>query len=507
MIPQPKYYRNGKPINLKRFATVMRKGWIDQKSGFGREHCPYKKPLARPYARAWLDGWDAANENDETIFGNQPEPKELLTRIEWEPIEHSHGCYLSRASVPGGWLVLCTENVFHGELLPHALKGDELYNRDWRSSITFVPDPDHRWASSESTVPTAKLTTHQYAEFFGQMLGAAMNLGYEGAANGKELLSWIETRLIEPHEQLERFRSLIKEADIDDPDERMTRYGIFDEDGRYQPPDCLPNIPALEKQIASLKDELENQRKACEPCPNCNGKGVLLYGASFKEYQCTNCCVRFPDCRTLYSQLREAEKWKEPRLKRVQPCGCVVCICEDPVQCHGCGAKDCGQPDCVFFCGVPTSSAEWEPHPLVEERDRLLVEIKNESANRETWHREATGLRDAISKLKAQIRDLKELQSASPSALDRIRHLEIKLQNSQELVKKQARMLQEAHAQLTCRDKAFQTLIASIRLMKTDTVGEFWDALDWAYQEALNIHRSIVDASTTSTPSTEGDRP
>ena len=26
-----------------------------------------------------------------------------------------------------------------------------------------------------------------------------------------------------------------------------------------------------------------------------------------------------------------------------QPCGCVYCVCEDPVQCHGCGAKFCDQ--------------------------------------------------------------------------------------------------------------------------------------------------------------------
>jgi hypothetical protein len=29
-------------------------------------------------------------------------------------------------------------------------------------------------------------------------------------------------------------------------------------------------------------------------------------------------------------------------LARIQPCGCVVCRCEDPRQCHGCGAKSCG---------------------------------------------------------------------------------------------------------------------------------------------------------------------
>lgn len=31
-----------------------------------------------------------------------------------------------------------------------------------------------------------------------------------------------------------------------------------------------------------------------------------------------------------------------PILAKDQPCGCRVCICEDPDQCHGCGAANCG---------------------------------------------------------------------------------------------------------------------------------------------------------------------
>ncbi len=29
-------------------------------------------------------------------------------------------------------------------------------------------------------------------------------------------------------------------------------------------------------------------------------------------------------------------------LSRHQPCGCIVCICENEQQCQGCGAKTCG---------------------------------------------------------------------------------------------------------------------------------------------------------------------
>jgi hypothetical protein len=29
-------------------------------------------------------------------------------------------------------------------------------------------------------------------------------------------------------------------------------------------------------------------------------------------------------------------------LDRIQPCGCIVCECNDDERCHGCGAKHCG---------------------------------------------------------------------------------------------------------------------------------------------------------------------
>ncbi len=38
-------------------------------------------------------------------------------------------------------------------------------------------------------------------------------------------------------------------------------------------------------------------------------------------------------------------------LERQQPCGCIVCTCEDEERCHGCGAKECGEKECVFVTG------------------------------------------------------------------------------------------------------------------------------------------------------------
>lgn len=32
----------------------------------------------------------------------------------------------------------------------------------------------------------------------------------------------------------------------------------------------------------------------------------------------------------------------QPLLAKHQPCGCVVCTCEDDEQCQGCGATHCG---------------------------------------------------------------------------------------------------------------------------------------------------------------------
>lgn len=45
-------------------------------------------------------------------------------------------------------------------------------------------------------------------------------------------------------------------------------------------------------------------------------------------------------------------KLPAPRtLAKHQPCGCVVCTCRneaEPDRCLGCGAKNCGTPECVF---------------------------------------------------------------------------------------------------------------------------------------------------------------
>lgn len=75
-----------------------------------------------------------------------------------------------------------------------------------------------------------------------------------------------------------------------------------------------------------------------------------------------------PRRRTSVSNRNLPLKWnRDATLARHQPCGCVVCVCDDDVQCQGCGAKNCGShepgklPNPVYnrprvFCA---SLADW----------------------------------------------------------------------------------------------------------------------------------------------------
>lgn len=45
-----------------------------------------------------------------------------------------------RAQVPGGWLVMIEQDVAHLNEY-----NNYMYGQDWRTSVTFVPDPSHSW--------------------------------------------------------------------------------------------------------------------------------------------------------------------------------------------------------------------------------------------------------------------------------------------------------------------------------------------------------------------------
>jgi hypothetical protein len=61
--------------------------------------------------------------------------------VNWYTIEHSGTGHMARAMVPGGWLVRISEDVYVNN------KGYGYPNTgyEWRTSITFVPDPTHEW--------------------------------------------------------------------------------------------------------------------------------------------------------------------------------------------------------------------------------------------------------------------------------------------------------------------------------------------------------------------------
>jgi hypothetical protein len=68
--------------------------------------------------------------------------------LKWEEIEHNNGFYLRRAKVFGGWLVSAVSDVrspvYNGYSTP-----DFSSDLEYRTSITFVPDPNHEWKLEE----------------------------------------------------------------------------------------------------------------------------------------------------------------------------------------------------------------------------------------------------------------------------------------------------------------------------------------------------------------------
>lgn len=48
------------------------------------------------------------------------------------------------------------------------------------------------------------------------------------------------------------------------------------------------------------------------------------------------------ETRSVRSALEQVLSQQAETLAKYQPCGCVICTCEDEKQCQGCGAKHCG---------------------------------------------------------------------------------------------------------------------------------------------------------------------
>lgn len=57
--------------------------------------------------------------------------------LHWEDINHDNGFYLRRTKVFGGWLISAISDVGAAQMGRN--------DCEWRTSITFVPDPNHEW--------------------------------------------------------------------------------------------------------------------------------------------------------------------------------------------------------------------------------------------------------------------------------------------------------------------------------------------------------------------------
>lgn len=86
----------------------------------------------------------------------------------WEQIGTAEAGYLYRAAIFGGWLVKEVQDV--STVLPDwsgnmpAIRNEHGY--EWRSSITFVPDPNHEWDLTVDYVADSKYRKGLKEEYF-----------------------------------------------------------------------------------------------------------------------------------------------------------------------------------------------------------------------------------------------------------------------------------------------------------------------------------------------------
>jgi hypothetical protein len=79
--------------------------------------------------------------------GGKMNEKIVLERVE---LTGFTGGYLHRINVPGGWLVIFTNDVMSLDE-----QGMKFPGIEYRSGVTFYPDPNHEWKANEiKLVPT-----------------------------------------------------------------------------------------------------------------------------------------------------------------------------------------------------------------------------------------------------------------------------------------------------------------------------------------------------------------
>lgn len=95
---------------------------------------------------------------------------------------------------------------------------------------------------------------------------------------------------------------------------------------------------ALSAANAEKRGFAEAVEKAVEVVTGLRDKWCKPTGTKEEE-------AAWDQCQRIYFAIR-ALAWlkaqQRPTLHKYQPCGCVVCTCENAEQCQGCGAKHCG---------------------------------------------------------------------------------------------------------------------------------------------------------------------
>ena len=107
----------------------------------------------------------------------------------------------------------------------------------------------------------------------------------------------------------------------------------------------------------------------------------------------------------------EIVRLRGPKLARNQPCGCVICVCDDPIRCHGCGGEACAEhndgviPEPLYETGE--SHAE-----MKEEIEQLRAAGFDVIQRIEAWE---AAVRTIIGRTPGHGMDLTQLRAALPT--------------------------------------------------------------------------------------------
>lgn len=130
-------------------------------------------------------------------------------------------------------------------------------------------------------------------------------------------------------------------------------------------------IKQLDSEAGMINRTLGEISKALRPRPNQafgNTSGDMAgpdqapkTASSTDDVHCYNCsklvprdtCIGVGDegvfvCPDCFDELKKSEGPIEKYPGRQKSCGCILCVCETPEKCLGCGARYCGKPDCVL---------------------------------------------------------------------------------------------------------------------------------------------------------------